>query len=96
MERIIGPATNFNNPDTDLARTIAADNEWYVGAAGQILDENGIVVVEDIDAAALAMRSLGWFTPEDSYATGIVWAKLHGLSRIEVADAVRTASDLQS
>lgn len=76
VEKIQRPATNWNDPDSVLAQSVASDSGWLMDDAGRVYDERGVIIAESLSELGTVMRGLGWFVPADAVATGVHWSQV--------------------
>ena len=68
---------------------------WQRDNAGAIYDQEGIFVASSLGEAAAAMQLLGWITPPNSPASGVIWHKIDAavVEAYEVAKGERPPTE---
>lgn len=68
--------TGCGHGRTELARIVAAREEWLFAHTDQLVDQNLVAIAPSIGDAAAAMAGLGWFGGDGEDETWVSWGDI--------------------
>jgi len=68
--------TGCSHGPTELARIVAAGEDWLFAHSDHLVDADLVVIAATIGDAAAAMTGLGWFDGDGNDETWVVWSSV--------------------